>query len=160
MWYFAYGSTMAGGAMEQVLGHPLEGRPALLRGFRLAFTAFGHEWQGGVADLVRDEAAEVEGVLFDLTAADLLRIDFNEGMSEGIYRRRAVEVELETGQEVQAVAHEVVDKQPHVPPSATYLDAMVSGATEQGLSERYVNWLLELYPDVPTPHRPAWDDDE
>lgn len=160
MFYFAYGSNMGADTMEEALGHSVSGRPARAPGFRIAFTAFAQEWQGGVADLVRDEASEVEGVVYEVTPADLLRLEFNEGLSEGLYRRRALRVELASGEELDAVASEVAKKRPHVAPSPHYLDAMVSGATEQGLSEAYIGWLLQLYPDEPTPHRSLWDDGE
>jgi hypothetical protein len=58
------------------------------------------------------------------------------------------------------VAREVARKLPHVAPSAKFLDEMVSGAIEQGLSEGYVNFLMQLYPDVATPHSRPWAEDE
>lgn len=170
--------------MEELLGHPANGRRARLPGFRIAFTAFADDWGGGVADVVRDEEGEVEGVAFDLSPADVLRLEVAEGLAEGLYRRRRVRIEVEEGargsegaqgseggqgsegaqgagaEETEAITDEVARKRPHVAPSAAYLDAMVSGATEQGLSQGYINWLLQLYPDDPTPHSPAWSDEE
>jgi hypothetical protein len=160
MRYFAYGADMAGEALADLLGRAVEGRRARLPGFRLAFTARSQEWEGGVADIVREEGAEVEGVAFELTPADALRLDFAEGMADGPYRRRRVRVQLEGGEEVEAVAREVARKAPHIAPSPAYLDAMVSAATEQGLTEGYVDFLMQLYPDEPTPHTPAFADEE
>jgi hypothetical protein len=37
---------------------------------------------------------------------------------------------------------------------------MVSGAIEQGLSQGYVTFLMQLYPDVATPHSRPWAEDE
>ncbi len=138
---------MRSAEIEELLGHPVEARRARLRGFRLAFTARSREWAGGVADIVKDEAAEVEGVLFDLQAADALRMGVEEGFSEGLRRRRRVKVEAEDGEEVEAVTLEVARKSPKVAPSPEYLDAMVEGASERGLTESYLTYLLSLYPD-------------
>jgi gamma-glutamylcyclotransferase (GGCT)/AIG2-like uncharacterized protein YtfP len=146
-------------AMQALLGHPAGGKRALLRGFRLAFTAYADDWAGGIADIVKDATGEVEGVVFEISPTDILRLDVYEGLTETLYRRRKVRVELESGADMEAVTYEVTRKRPHVPPSNPYLDAMVSGATEQGLSEGYINWLLQLYPDEPSPHRPPADEE-
>jgi gamma-glutamylcyclotransferase len=158
--FFAYGANMRSEAMEELLAHKVRGQPALLRGFRVAFSAFSEDWQGGVADLVRDPAGEVEGVAFALQPTDLLRLDVVEGLSDNLYKRRTVRIELADGAEEAAVAYEIEEKHPHVQPSAHYLDAMISGATDQGLSEAYIAWLLQLYPDEPSPQRPAFDSEE
>jgi hypothetical protein len=160
MFYFAYGADMPSGALASLIGHPVEGRPGRLPGFRLAFTARSDDWDGGVADILKEEGAEVEGVLFELTPADEMRLGFAEGLSDGPYRRRRVRIELPNGDEVEGVAREVARKLPHVAPSAKFLDEMVSGAIEQGLSEGYVNFLMQLYPDVATPHSRPWAEDE
>ncbi len=134
--------------IEELLGHPVGARRARLRGFRLAFTARSREWGGGVGDIVRDEEGEVEGVLFDLNAGDALRMGVEEGFGEGLRRRRRVKVEGEDSEEVEAVALEVAVKSAGVTPAPAYLDAMVEGASERGLTEGYVTYLLSLYPDV------------
>ncbi len=157
---FAYGADMGSAAVEGLLGRRVVARRALLRGFRLAFTTMSEDWEGGIADIVKDEEAEVEGVVFDLSPEDELRLGFAEGLEGGPYRRRRVPVELEDGEEGEAVAREVASKRPHIPPSPTYLDAMVSAATERGLSEGYIDFLLQLYPDEPTPLARAWSEDE
>lgn len=145
--YFAYGSDMRSGEIDELLGRPIGARRALLQGFRLAFTANSREWRGGVADITRDEEGQVEGVLFDLTGADALRMGVEEGFSEGLRRRRKVTVETEDGEQVEAVTLEVASKRGKVAPAPEYLDAMVEGASERGLKEGYVTYLLSLYPD-------------
>lgn len=160
-YYFAYASDVRSGALAEILGRdPPRARRARLIGYRLGFTAFSQDWEGGVADIVREPGAGVEGVAFPLGAADVLRLDLYEGLDEGLYRRRHVRVELEDGREVSAFTYEVATKRAFVQPSAAYLDALVSGATEQGLSEGYIRGLLELYPDEAVERRSSWADDE
>jgi gamma-glutamylcyclotransferase len=158
--FFAYGAEMAPDAMADALGRPVRGVRALLRGYRLAFTAYSQEWEGGVADLLEDAEGEVEGLLFSLQPRDLLRLEVAEGWQDPRYRRHPVTVELEDGRTVEAAARVVESKLPSVAPSPAFLDAMVQGATGNGLSEGYVTWLLQLYPDPSTPHRAAWAEDE
>lgn len=138
---------MRSGEIDKLVGRPLPARRARLRGFRLEFTANSREWRGGVADIVRDEEGEVEGVLFELWPSDALRIGVKEGFSEGLRRRRRVKVEAEDGEEVEALTLEVERKRVRVAPSPEYIDAMVEGASERGLTEQYVTYLLTLYPD-------------
>jgi len=157
---FAYGAEMVPGAMAQLLGRPVRGARAVVRGFRLAFTAYSEEWEGGVADLLADAEGEVEGVLYPLGPRDLLRIEVVEGWQDPRYGRILLQAEREDGTRVDAVARAVREKQPPVAPSPAYLDAMIQGGTAHGLSDGYLTWLLQLYPDPATPPRAAWAEDE
>src|SRR5690349_16293813 len=106
MHYFAYGPDMASDLLADLLGHPVKGRRARLPGYRLAFTARSDDWEGGVADIVREDGADVEGVAFELTPSDELRFGFSEGLGEGPYRRTRVVVVFEDDREVEAAARE------------------------------------------------------
>lgn len=159
-YFFAYGAEMATEAMEELLGRPVQGARALVRGFRLAFTAYSEEWEGGVADLVADPEGEVEGVVYPLGPRDLLRLDVVEGWQDPRYGRVTVHAELEDGSRVEAVAREVHERQPSVAPSPAYLDAMIQGGTDHGLSDGYLNWLLQLYPDPSGRGSAPWGEEE
>lgn len=56
----------------------LESR-ASLPGYRLVFAGHSSFWGGGVASLVRDRDAQVEGVLYRMSEGDLERLDLFEG---------------------------------------------------------------------------------
>ncbi len=150
-YFFAYGVEVASQAMGELLGRPVQGTRALLQGYRIAFTTYSDQWEGGVADVVADLEGEVEGVVYPLTARDFLRLDVVQGWQDPLYRRLMVRVELEDGRHVEAMARKVGDKQASVPPAPAYLDAMIQGGTEQGLSDGYLAWLLQLYPDPAAP---------
>ncbi len=158
--FFAYGPEMAPESMEELLGRPVRGARAIVRGFRLAFTAYSDEWEGGVADLVADPESEVEGVVYPLGPRDHLRLEVAEGWQDPRYGRLRVHAELEDGSRVEAVAREVAEKEGAVAPAAAYLDAMVQAGTQWGLSDGYLTWLLQLYPDPSTAHRDLWHEDE
>ena len=147
--FFAYGPEMASEAMAQLLGRTVAGQRAVVRGWRLAFTAYSDEWEGGVADLIEDPEGEVEGALFALVPRDLLRLEVVEGWQD-----------LEDGRRVEAVARAVERKDPSVAPSPAFLDAMIQAGTDLGLSDDYLTWLLQLYPDAHGPHSTAWGEEE
>lgn len=158
--FFAYGAEMAPEAMGELLGRPVQGARALVRGFRLAFTAYSDDWEGGVADLVADIEGEVEGVVYALGPRDLLRLDMVEEWQDPRYGRVAVHAELEDGSRVEAMARAVREREASVAPSVAYLDAMVQGGTFHGLSEGYLNWLLQLYPDPASAGSAMWREQE
>jgi len=139
--YFAYGSNMDTDQMER-RGLRVEGAAAaVLHGYRLAFTFDASErWLGGAADVVPEEGATVEGVLYHL-GNEISLMDPWEGVPDW-YRRVAVEVEmLASGERSPAWTYEVVDKLPHTPPSEGYAGKMVLAARKFGLSPGYVDSL-------------------
>jgi hypothetical protein len=142
--YFAYGSNMASsqliawGTAHRALG------PAELRDHKLAFLRRSVRWKAGAADIVYSPGESVWGVLWELPfgAAEL---DVKESAGKA-YRRRPVKVVLD-GERVEAMAYEVIDKQPHeLEPRPEYVDLMVSGAREHGLPDEWVERLEAQIP--------------
>ncbi|MFO7311997.1 MAG: gamma-glutamylcyclotransferase family protein [Bacillota bacterium] len=143
VYYFAYGSCMSPEDLARdVEEFELVG-PALVRGYRLAFTRYSRARRGGVADLVPDEGGVVEGVLYRLPAEQLPALDEREGAPEH-YRREHVRVETADGNVYDDVlTYVVVDKAPEeVPPHADYVQTILRGA-EAYLSRPYVEQLRE-----------------
>jgi hypothetical protein len=136
--YFAFGSNMD---TDQMAFRRLEvemARGAILEGFRLAFDfpARGR-WLGGAADVVEEEGSAVEGVLYSLANDVSIMDSWEEG-----YRRVAVDVSIpSTGGRSTAQTYVVIDKGPHMTPSEVYVDQMLKGAREFGLSARYIGEL-------------------
>jgi hypothetical protein len=139
--YFAYGSNMDTDQMAFRGLEVLRTRAAVLRDFRLDFTYDGGDrWLGGAADVVREEGAVVEGVLYDLGNSIEL-MDPWEGAPDG-YRRFPVDVEVpSTDGTVSAWTYEVVDKLPYLPPSEGYIGKMILAARKAGLSQAYIGSL-------------------
>jgi cation transport regulator ChaC len=137
--YFAYGSNMDPVQMEYRGLEVLTAGPARLHGYRLAFSFdASSRWLGGAADIVQEEGAVVEGVLYDL-GNDIEVMDPWEGAPDW-YRRIAVTVETSDGT-VPAWTYEVVDKLPYQAPSEGYIGKMILAARQHGLSPGYVDSL-------------------
>ncbi len=136
--YFAYGSNMD----PEQMGHRDLGwtraEGAVLSGYRLAFDFDARSrWLGGAANVVPDEDMSVEGVLYHLDG-DIAVMDGWEGG----YRRIQVRVVLlNDGTEREAWTYEVIDKGEHMNPSEVYVDQMLRGAREFGLSDDYIREL-------------------
>ena len=134
---FAYGSNLA--AEEVAPGARFLG-PAVLRDYELALGRRSIRWGGGVVDVSAAPGEVVWGAAYDAPEAALELLDRKEGAGFA-YRRRAVTLELD-GQAREAVAYEVIDKDPDAPPATPEYAALVlRGARERGLPEE---WLAKL----------------
>lgn len=52
---------------------------AVLKNYRLSFSAYSYSRGGGVVDIVQSKGSWVEGVLYELSAEDLKWLDAREG---------------------------------------------------------------------------------
>ncbi len=144
--YFAYGCHMDPGFLASVVGVTLEpGWPARLPGWRLAFN------KGGEGDSGEDMVANIEeapacctlGVVYRLPQQALSALDDFEGVPVH-YQRASVWLEpLGRRARQAALAYRA---QPRWivkdgSPNPRYLELLVRGARQHGLSEDYVAWL-------------------
>jgi gamma-glutamylcyclotransferase len=143
IWYFAYGANMHDRAFRIRRGiRALESRPARAQGFRLRFNLEGRpKGRAAPANLCRDPAAEVWGVLHRITRRDLLRLDMTEGVPGQGYRHIEIEVEDGDGRLLRAVAYMAPGHDIDGKPSLRYITLLREGARAHGLPEHYVRYL-------------------
>ena len=115
--------------------------PARLDGYRLAFDVQSRFWGGAVASLVEASGRAVEGVALPLPGEARGLVDHKEGAISGLYQPFAVEVQpLRGGEPLRALAYRAApDRRLPVeePPSPTFVDTLIKGARDFGLSEEY-----------------------
>lgn len=99
---FAYGSNLDPVRMRRRCPGAIECDVVRVPGRRLGFAGLSGMWGGAVATLVPHSAAEVEGVLWSLTARDLDRLDKFEGVPTAYVRE---EITLADGRVVQTYVH-------------------------------------------------------
>lgn len=109
---------------------------ATLQDHELNFTGTSTMWGGGVADLNPAKGRVVEGVLWEITEADLKALDEYEGYPK-LYVRRNVEVETRDGRKAEAFVYFMARPGTYKAPSRRYMQLLVSGAEEHGLSDEY-----------------------
>lgn len=157
MWYFAYGSNLNTRAVADWCRHYglrspslKNGRPAVLDNYRLSFSIYSEYWGGGTADIVYDPGKYVAGVLFDLTEPEMAVLDQKvgcktdaAGKETGVYSRITVKVApLGKGEPVQAITYQGTNADRfHIPPTRHYMDLVIQGAYEYGLSMMWVAYL-------------------
>jgi hypothetical protein len=142
VFYFAYGSNMSSKVFVQGFRkiRPQSAERAVLKGYRLAFSEPGIPFfEPAYANVEKDDAAECEGVLYKITEEEMDWLDISEGGRA--YSIIHVPVEgavsgMVTAQTFtsRAIAHGLL-------PSKRYMDILIDGAEEHGLSEIWITML-------------------
>jgi len=152
--YFAYGSNLCKEQMKRRGITIEETMIAELPGWRLAFTIHSNAWKGGVADIIPDPKKKVEGIVYSIPNDDLKSLDYYEGrkvddgIEIGMYRRQYLPVKKAEGWKtvLTYLVNRTIESKStsDFKPSKEYLETIISGAEEHGLSEGYLNWLKNI----------------
>jgi len=137
--YFAYASNMEPRRFRRLCPGGTVVGPARLPGRRLAFSRYSRQRRGGSSDIVPDAEAEVWGVLYEVSDADLETLDRSEDVPAA-YRRQTVVVEDAEGRERQAVTY-VANRTGDFLPHRDYLRLIVQGAEARGLPREWIRHL-------------------
>ncbi len=85
--YFAFGSNLSAKQMRARCPSARAAARAVLPNHALIFGGFSRRWQGAVASVVRSRGAEVDGLLYWISKADLAALDRFEGHPLAYQRR-------------------------------------------------------------------------
>jgi len=135
--YFAYGSNMADAQMAKRCPHARKRGLARLSGFRWIISTRGY------ANVVESPGAEVEGVLFEISASDEKTLDEYEGVSSGLYDKLDLPISF-AGQEVIALVY-VGPHRDEGAPKKEYIGRINEGLADAGLSEAYVRQQVRRF---------------
>lgn len=157
MYYFAYGSNLNAKAVaEWCKHHGLKPpamknlRAAVLDNYRMCFPIFSEYWGGGIGDIEYDPGKYVQGALVNLTEAEMetlhqkvgRKLDAN-GKDVGTYKLIQITVTpLGKGTPVEAWTYQGVNVEKyHIPPTQYYMDLVLQGAYQVGLSMMWIAYL-------------------
>lgn len=128
--YFAYGSNMWNAQMSARCPRSRKLGKAILKGYRWIITTRGY------ANVVVSPDSEVEGILFEISESDELRLDVYEGVAAGSYNKAWLPVEMD-GQTHSALVYlDPVTEEGQ--PKEEYISRINAGLNDAGLSEDYV----------------------
>jgi hypothetical protein len=146
-WYFAYGSNLCAETFRGRRGIT-HGRavPARVPGWRLVFDKPGIAIPDeGYANLVPDRAAEVYGVLYELTIPEHAHVELTEGVALGNYHRLEVDAyalaDGAPGAAARALTLASDRRSPGIRPTARYMALVIAGAEEHRLPD---DWIAAL----------------
>lgn len=94
--YFAYGSNLDGEQMRTRCPSARRVSTAVLRGVSIAFDGHSVSRGGPVATLVETPKGETPGLVYEVSAEDMSKLDRHEG-APTFYRRVTCSVELPSG---------------------------------------------------------------
>lgn len=113
---------------------PSDARRAHLRNFAIKFDlAVGTGNRGG-ANIVSHPTCEVWGVVYQISRAQIRRVDRSEGVHRGFYRRIPVVI-TDDANEIAAFSYASTRGRQDRLPSARYLGLIVNGAIYHGLPQ-------------------------
>jgi gamma-glutamylcyclotransferase (GGCT)/AIG2-like uncharacterized protein YtfP len=131
--YFAYGSNLLRSQMmERCPDHVVHGR-ATLPAFRFLIGARGYA-------TIAPAPAEVEGVVYRLSAADETALDRYEGVAAGRYRKDYVTVQAPGGAICGVLVYVDPQTEP-APPRPGYLEKILVGAAAFEFPAEYQRFL-------------------
>jgi gamma-glutamylcyclotransferase len=138
-WYFAYGSNLSTEQKESRTGTIRDVKVARLDGYRITFDKRGSDGTGK-ANIVRDAARVVWGVVYRCSPATLDEMDYYEGVAGGHYVRTAVVVHSSPAMGIEAVTYVAGDsfRDDSLVPSGKYLKTILRGARQHGLPQDYI----------------------
>lgn len=143
IWYFAFGANMHDSAFrDRRAMRPRRWRPGCLRGYRLRFNLEGRpRGKAAPANIAPDPTQEVWGVLYEISRADLLKLDRSEGVPGRRYRHLCVRCEDLSGTPHDAVTYIADGKPTEGNPSLRYITLLRDGARAHGLPQKYIDFL-------------------
>ena len=142
LWYFAYGSNLDPGTfLGRRRMRPLTTKIGVLADFELRFDLPVGPGERGVANLIAAEGADVYGVLYEITAAELETLDRTEGVHVEFYVRVQVAVMAADGERIEAWTYVSERRSTGRKPSERYLGLLLQGAREHALPQAYVRRL-------------------
>ena len=119
---------------------PSDARCAHLRNFAIKFDLAVSTGNRGVANIVSDPTCEVWGVVYQISRAQIRRVDRSEGVHRGLYRRIPVVI-TDDANEIAAFSYASTRGRQDRLPSARYLGLIVNGAIYHGLPQEWINKL-------------------
>jgi gamma-glutamylcyclotransferase len=138
-YYFAYGSNLSIGRLQERVGKVMHCGLATLEGYRFSFNKKGSDGTGK-ANIMPDDSSTVEGAIYQLTEEQLNQLDRYEGAPKH-YQRKNVFLTFPSGQKVEAITYvaqnHFISPRP-LRPSVEYLNHIFNGARENHLSSAMV----------------------
>lgn len=142
--YFAYCTLLDRNEMRRFCPDARPVETGTIGGWRVTFAAHDLGGSGGGCHLVATPGHVVYGLLYEMDAATLGKLDALSGAGQGMYRHIDVTVTTSTGQVVNAITYVIPSPTGPFRPSPTYVQPILTGARAEGLPSDYVTELEAL----------------
>ncbi|XP_047461414.1 gamma-glutamylcyclotransferase a [Mugil cephalus] len=137
--YFAFGSNLLKERLQLANPSAIFCTTGRLKDYVLNFGLWekhvDNAWHGGVATIESCPGAEVWGVIWTLSNENLLSLDEQEGVGDGVYS--PLEVPVETDKGLMLCRTYQMNNFHACPPSPQYKQVVCLGAEQNGLPAEY-----------------------
>jgi hypothetical protein len=145
MFYFSYGSFLDIQTLKKHAPSAKFISKAILPNYEVQFNFLSKTYSGGVTGVEPAPGKSAQGVIYDITEDDLLKLDKVEGVQQGIYFRHKILVLDELGKIVEAETYRTTEPKGPFKPRKRYLRLMLKGAKQHSLDPDYIKKLEKLY---------------
>jgi len=128
-WLFTYGSLMNPQRFNKIAGNWKYARKALLYGYQLIFSG-----EGSADIILAEPKSYVYGVAYQISDQQLGKLDRYEGVPNGFYHRKKVQVEMPSRKH-SAYAYLKSQKSSLRRPPSRYVKLVISGLRFHGYDE-------------------------
>jgi gamma-glutamylcyclotransferase len=132
MYYFAYGSNLNKKQMRERCPDSKPLFRATLPNYKLIFAGWSRQWRGGVASIKPFSGEKVIGGIYEISDADLRKLDKHEGYPSE-YSRLPVRVFNEDGDTLEATTYIKARPAEETRPSPEYLAILQQGYRDWGV---------------------------
>ena len=132
MFYFAYGSNLDKQQMKTRCPDCKPLYPAILPNYKLVFVGWSRLYQGGTASIVRIRGSKVRGAVYEISEADLRRLDAAEGYPRERNRIKVIVFD-EDGTPIEALTFVKTGREEETKPSPEYAAIIYRGYRDWGL---------------------------
>ena len=132
MYYFAYGSNLNKKQMRERCPDSKPLFRATLPNYKLIFSGWSRQWRGGVANIKAFRDEKVMGAIYEISDADLRKLDKHEGYPAE-YSRLPVRVFNEDGDAIEATTYIRARPVEETRPSPEYLAILQQGYRDWGI---------------------------
>jgi len=139
--YFAYGSNLHVPQMESRCPDCAVLQPAVLMDWRLAFRGHSTRWGGGSATIEAAPGAQVAGLLYRLSRADVRKLDGFEGVPK-VYEHLDIAVAARDGTRHVAYTYRRREGRPAAP-SLLYFHQIWGGYLAFGLQQHLLQAAVQ-----------------
>jgi len=137
-YYFAYGSNLSIGRLEERVGKVIRCGLATLENYQFSFNKKGSDGTGK-ANIMPDDSSHVEGAVYQLTGEQLQQLDRHEGAPRH-YKRINVSLNF-SGRKIEAITYVAQNRyisSRSLRPSDEYLSHILNGAAQNCLSSTMI----------------------
>lgn len=147
MLYFGYGSNLRAAFVTELLPSAKLVMKAHMPNYEVQWRGWSEAFGGGISSIIETPGEIVEGVIYECSEPEIKALDYRPGIYVPNYKRETFVVLGEDGKWHSADLYRLRNPSGPFPPSRSYVEGMLAGAREVGLSPAYIakieGWLRD-----------------